>query len=116
MTRGKHKHLNRNIGLSVAVIAIILVAAATSIYFGSINTQKNQTPIASRALSVGDTFTYKLKGSTVIGSSDAVTPAEFLQYNNTQYYMVNVTAIEGTTVSLETTWQFKNGTQVRILR
>ena len=35
-----------------------------------------------------------------------------MQYNDTDYYRVNITAIEGSQVSLETTWQFKNGTQV----
>jgi hypothetical protein len=112
MPRRKHKHLTRNIGIAVAVIAIVLGASVAAFYFSGINAKKTQVPTANQPLAVGDTFTYKLSGSTVLGSSDAVTPKEFLQYNNTNYYQVNVTAIEGNQVSLETTWQFKNGTQI----
>jgi hypothetical protein len=35
-----------------------------------------------------------------------------MDYNNTEYYNVTITAIKGSQVTLETNWQFKNGTQV----
>jgi hypothetical protein len=112
MPRRKNKHLIRIIVAAVAVIAVILTAAVAAIYLSSTNTQKTPSPKANPALQVGDTFTYKLTGSTVIGDVDTVAPAEFLQYNETDYYKVNITSIQGSQVSLETTWQFKNGTQV----
>src|SRR5271157_5310635 len=112
MPRRKNKHLIRIIVAVVAVIAVVLTAAVAAIYFGSTNTQKTPSLKANPALQVGDTFTYKLTGSTVIGDVDIITPSEFLQYNETDYYKVNITSIQGSQVSLETTWQFKNGTQV----
>jgi len=110
MTRKRNKHLMRNIGITVAVIIVIAVASAAAICLD----KPSQTPqiAPSTPLAVGDTFTYKLAGSTVLGNSSVVTPQEFLEYNDTDYYQVTVTAVEGTQVTLETTWQFKNGTQV----
>jgi|GEM_PF-937175 len=110
MTRRKRKHLIRNIAIAVAVTAVILIAAVAAFYSGT-KSQKAQTSTNS-ALTVGDTFTYKLVGSSVLGSADAVTPEEFMQYNNTDYYQVTVTKINGSQVYLETTWQFNNGTQI----
>jgi hypothetical protein len=112
MTRRKHKHLVRDTGITIVIIAVILSALVAALYFTGSSAQKSKNPPENPSLNVGDTFTYKLSGSTILGSADAVTPKEFLQYNNTEYYQVNVTAIQGTQVSLETIWQFKNGTQV----
>ena len=111
MTRQKRKHLLRSVAIAVAVIVVITVGAAAISYSGG-TSQKPQTSTSESTLSVGDTFTYKLSGSTVLGSSDVIAPAEFMQYNDTDYYQVTVTAIEGSQVNLETTWQFKNGTQL----
>lgn len=111
MTRRKHKHLTRYIAIAVAVIVVVAVATVAASFWGG-SSQQPQTPASTRTLSVGDTFTYKLAGSTVLGSSDAVTPEEFMQYNDTDYYKVSVTAIAGSQVSLETAWRFKNGTEI----
>jgi len=101
----------RNVAVAVSVLVIVSVALA-AVYFSSVNSQKSQASAADQALSVGDTFTYKLTGSTVLGNSDVVTPIEFMQYNNTDYYQVTVTKISGTQVWLDTEWHFNNGTQV----
>ena len=77
MPRRKHKHLTRDIGVAVAVIAIVIGASVAALYFSSINAKKTQVPSANQSLAVGDTFTYKLAGSTVLGSADAVTPRSF---------------------------------------
>ncbi len=95
---------------------IVLIAVA-AFYYG-LNAKQTvastqDTSESNSHLSVGDTFTYKLKGSTVLGSTDVETPSEFMQYNNTNYYQVVVTGINGTQVSLDTLWQFKNGTQTK---
>ena len=44
-------------------------------------------------------------------SSDAVTPAGFSIYNNTKDYIITVTGISGTKVTLNTVWELLNGTQ-----
>ena len=110
MTPRKRHHLIRNIGITIAVIVIILIVAVTAFHFW-MDSQKAQTSV-NPALKVGDTFTYKLNGSSVLGSADAVTPEEFVQYNNTEYYQVTVTKINGSQVAIGTRWQFNNGTQI----
>ena len=39
-----------------------------------------------------------------------------MQHNDTNYYQMKVTAIQGNQVTLETVWQFKNGTQATNLQ
>lgn len=95
---------------------IMLIAIAVFYYeletkqtlTSTINPSESNSPLA-----VNDTFTYKLEGSTVLGSADVVTPKEFMQYNDTDYYQVSITGISGTQISLNTVWQFNNGTQSR---
>jgi hypothetical protein len=61
---------------------------------------------------VGDTFTYSVTGSC----SDPVSSTDypgFYQLNDTKYYEVTVTDVEGSTVTLETDWVFMNGTDVQ---
>ena len=64
-------------------------------------------------LNVGDTFTYKLTGDSVLFSSDATTPAYLSEYNNTEYFQVTVTGINGSIVTVNTIWQFTNGTAIQ---
>ena len=111
MTRGKRQHMIRNLEIAATAVVIIIVAIGSAFYFDK-NAAKPVTPTSLTPLAVGDIFTFKLSGTTVLGSSDVVTPAEFMDYNNTEYYNVTVTAINGEQVSLETDWQFKNSTIV----
>ncbi len=116
MPRRKNSHSKRYAGVAFAVILIMLIAVA--VFYYRLNTKQTLAstlnPSASNPpLTVGDTFTYELKGSTVLGSADVVTPNEFMQYNNTNYYQVTVTEINDTQVSLSTLWQFNNGTQTK---
>ena len=114
MPRRKNSHSKRYAGVALAVIIIMLIAV--TVFYYRLNTKQTivskLNPSASNpSLTVGDTFTYKLKGSTVLGSTNVVIPNEFMQYNDTNFYQVTVAAINGTQVSLDTLWQFNNGTQ-----
>ena len=62
---------------------------------------------------VGDTFTYKLTGNSILFGSAAATPAFLSEYNNTNYYEVIITGINGSVVSFDTIWQFTNGTAIK---
>ena len=112
MTPRKNRHLLRNVGIVVLIVATVLVVMFMAA--AGVIAPKPQPPVTltSSTLSVGDSFTYKLAGYTVLGTSDVATPSEFMQYNQTDYYQVNVTGIDGSQVSLETSWRFMNGTQI----
>ena len=101
----------RNIGIALAVTTVILIAFFYGFY--TLGSQASKSTLSqAEGLKVGDTFTYNLTGSTVLGSGDTVIPAEFYQYNETNYFRVTVTEVNGTQVDLSTTWAFYNGTQV----
>jgi hypothetical protein len=110
MIHRNNPHFNRNTAIVVAVIVIVLIAIVATVLSQTL-TQPSKS-INGDGLKVGDTFTYKLTGSTVLGSPDVVIPEEIRQYNDTDYYQVTVTSINGTQVLLSTTWQFNNGTQI----
>ncbi|MDD3792608.1 MAG: hypothetical protein PHY74_05710 [Candidatus Bathyarchaeota archaeon] len=104
MTYVKKSHTKRN--LAVILIAIIAVATVAVAY--SVLTAK-QIEVGVKA---GDTFTYKITGiSNPFGSNATETPG-FYHYNQTEYFKVNITDVTGTTVTLQTTWRFKNSTEI----
>ena len=62
---------------------------------------------------VGDSFTYNMTGVSQIGNgSTATTPDYLSEYNNTDYFQVNITGVSGTMVSFNTLWKFTNGTEI----
>jgi hypothetical protein len=113
MPRRKSSRFKRNVGIAVTVIVLMIVSVVATLST-QLSGQKVQTSgsVSSPTLNVGDRFTYKLTGVSVLGSPDAVTPAEFTQYNDTDYYQVTVARINGTQVSLDLLWRFNNGTLI----
>jgi len=95
----------------IAIFLLVLlvgIAVAAIVY----TTQTSSSPVVP-GVTVGDTFTYKLTGASVLGSADAVTPGYLSEYNGTDYYKVTITGINGSVVSFDTVWQFTNGTAVQ---
>src|ERR1017187_2368170 len=115
-------------GIVVFLVIIIIVAGVGAFWFlhqePTVKNTVTPTPTASPipnstptptngtnfvGVNVGDTFTYKLRGDSVLFSSDTTTPAYLSEYNNTDYYQVTITGISGTQVSLNTLWRLTNG-------
>ena len=92
------------------------------LYYGcnccnSLSTQISKSGASVKVgVNVGDTFTYKLTGDSILFSSDASTPAYLSEYNETNYYQVIITGVNGSVVSFDTIWQFTNGTAIQQLR
>ena len=101
------KTSSKKLYFAIILIVIIAVSAAAVIYV----TEFSKAPIKV-GVHVGDTFTYILSGVSNLTSPDAVTPAGFSMYNDTKDYIVTVTGISGTNVTLSTVWEFMNGTQI----
>ena len=101
------KATHKKLYLAIALIAILAVATAAIVYGTTLS-----KPTSIVGVHVGDTFTYKIIGSSILNSASAVTPPGFDIYNQTDHYTVTVTGIVGTAVSLNTVWQFLNGTQI----
>jgi len=95
--------------LAIALVVILALSVAAIVYA----TEFSNTAVkVSVGVHVGDTFTYKLTGISVLGSLDAKTPAYLSDYNNTEYYQIKIIAVNGSTVSFITLWKFNNGTEV----
>ena len=71
------------------------------------------TPVPSSVgLRVGDSFTYKLTGTSTLQAIDAAVTPGFDVYNKTDYYRVTITEIENTNLTLNIEWRFQNGTSI----
>ncbi len=102
------KRSRKNLYLAIILIVILAVSVAAVVYA----TQFSKPAAAKVGVHVGNIFTYKLTGESVLGSVDAVTPAYLSEYNDTDYYQITITAVIGTNVSFNTIWRFTNGTEI----
>jgi hypothetical protein len=96
-------------GYIVVLLLVILIGASAAIVY---TIQNGSATKAVPGVKVGDTFTYSLLGTSNSVDPNAVTPDYFYEYNDTEYYKVAITAINGSKVSLDTSWRFKNGTEI----
>jgi hypothetical protein len=103
----RRKKSKTKIYLAIALVAILVVASAAIVYY---TTALGDSKAVTVGVKVGDTFTYSIKGSAELNSLDAVIPADFNQYNQTDYYKVTVAGVNGDSVTLNSEWHFLNGT------
>jgi hypothetical protein len=102
MTYVKKSHTKRYIAI---ILSIILIGAVGAALYATMSAK----PIVA-GVHVGDTFTYSLKGYVTLTGLNAVPTEGFSIYNETDYYKVEITDVNGTIVSTKNTWQFLNGT------
>jgi hypothetical protein len=104
------KGTSKKVYLAIILLVIIIAATVAIVYATQFSPKK--TTATQVGVHVGDSFTYKLTGESVLGSLDAITPSSFYIFNETDYYKVTITGIDGTKVSLATVWALTNGTQM----
>jgi hypothetical protein len=105
----KRKTSHTKIYIGILLVVVLVVAATAAIIVAT------QPPAAKKAVvgvNVGDSFSYSIIGSSNLTALNAVDTPGFEQYNQTDYYKITVTAINGTSVTFDTVWQFKNGTGI----
>jgi len=103
----KKKRSHKKLIVAVVLVAMLVVAVGALAY----ESQKPSSSGQSAGVRVGDTFIYSISGS----SSDVVPSVDypgFYDLNNTQYFKVAVTAVQGAVVTLQTDWVFVNGTDI----
>jgi hypothetical protein len=100
----------RKIYISIAIIALIVVAVAFAVNYLN-QPPQTEPPLILSGLKEGDTFTYSIKGIASLTDPNATIPKSFLDLNQTQYYKVKITIISGSLVSYNATWHFVNGTE-----
>jgi hypothetical protein len=98
--------MSKKVILVIVLLSVLVVAAIAAVYFTQL-----APPRVDVGVKVGDTFTYSLQGTCILIGIDATEPAGFSDINATDYYKVIITDINGTSVTLDTIWRFKNGTE-----
>jgi hypothetical protein len=94
--------------LALILVVIISIASLAAAY-AVLSAPK---PVVV-GVQVGDTFTYKLTGTYELTGANATPAPGFSMYNDTDYYKITITAINVTQVSMDTSWKFLNGTEIK---
>lgn len=102
--------MSKKLYLAIFLLIVMIVATGVVIYYALASVAPKE---AVPGVHVGDTFTYSLKGNSALFSLDATEPEGFTQYNNTEYYKVIITEVNGSSVSMDTVWRFINGSEVK---
>jgi hypothetical protein len=107
------KGFNIKLYISIALVVLLVALGIGAIAFVYNNQHSSSSTNAAVGVHIGDTFDYKLTGSSILFSKTALTPDYLIQYNNTDYYRLTITGINGTVVSFTTDWKFLNGTDLQ---
>jgi len=109
----KKKQSHTKAYVAIILVAIIAIATVTVAYATYGHSTKAKIIVG---VHVGDTFYYNITGESILFTAGADPDAEyagFSQLNNTNYYEVTITAVNGVSVSLNTDWVFNNGTDIQ---
>ena len=99
------KKSSKKLYLTLVLLVILIVAVAAIVY------ASQPAPVTAKVgLQVGDTFTYSIKGFSNLTVGATETPG-FSQNNETDYYMVTITNVNGTSITMNTAWRLLNGTE-----
>jgi hypothetical protein len=93
--------------LIAAVVLIVVIVLALIVFLG---TQASQGVVPG--VKVGDEFVYDIKGFWNSTDPNATLSDYFVQLNMTDWYKITVTDVDGSNVSISTTWRFTNGTEL----
>jgi len=107
----KKKSKRPKVLIAISLVVILAVASAAFVYVSTQNSSASKPVVPG--VHVGDTFTYSLTGDSILFDTEAVTPASLYYYNETSYYEVIITAVDGYTVAFNTIWAFTNGTSIQ---
>jgi hypothetical protein len=104
----KKKGSNKKVYIAITLLVVLIVASAAVI----LATQTPAVKTVALGVNIGDTFTYHLLGTSNLTSLAAVDTPGFSVYNNTDNYKITITNVQGTLVSLDTLWSFKNASLI----
>ena len=104
MMRNKKKY---RLLIAISAVLVITVFLAVTIFLSS--------PLANEVLpgvKIGDEFTYDITSSWNSDDPNATVVNYYVQLNTTEWYKIAVTDVNGSKVSIETTWRFANETEI----
>lgn len=89
----------------VLLLSALLIFGASDAAFG-------QMMSSGVGVAKGQVFTFSYRCYFLSNDPNAVSPSEFSWINQTDYCMINVTAVSGSTVNYETTLHMQNGSSI----
>jgi len=98
--------------VSKIFITIVIFFVSVAVAIAAILATQTPTANAVPGVIAGNTFTYSIKGYSVLNDENASAPASFSELNMTDWYRVTITSVSGPEVQFNTTWHFTNGTEV----
>ena len=101
--------MSKKVYIAIFLLIVLIAASGAIVYYAAQTTPVKEVVVPG--IHVGDTFTYNIHGASTSISPAAVEPAGFSQYNDTDYYKVTITDVNGSTVSMDSLWRFTNGTE-----
>jgi hypothetical protein len=104
----KKKGSNNKVYIAIILLVVLIVASAAVILV----TQTPAVKAVALGVHAGETFTYHLLGTSNLTSLAAVETPGFSVYNNTDNFKITITNVQGTLVSLDTLWTFKNASSI----
>lgn len=93
--------------IAISAVLVITVLLAVTIFLGS--------PLANEVtpgVRVGDEFIYDITSSWDSDDPNATVVDYYVQLNTTEYYKIAITDVNGSKVSIKTTWRFANETEI----
>jgi hypothetical protein len=111
----KKKGLSTKSIVAIVLVAVLCISVAAVVYAAEVSNKSSSNKLVVPGIQVGDTFYYNITGESILFTAGSDPDAEypgFTDLNNTNYYEVTVTGINGSVVSLDTDWVFDNGTSV----
>jgi hypothetical protein len=103
----KRKGSDKKVYIAVILLAVLIAATAVIIY--AMQPGPVQVAVGVHA---GDTFSYSITGISVFTGLDAVETPGFQRYNQTDVFKITITDQNASSVSFDTIWRFKNGTEI----
>jgi hypothetical protein len=102
----------KKVYLAIIVLAVLVVASVAAFYALQTPPATEEPTVTVKAgVKAGDTFTYSITGMAETGNDNVAIPSSFKELNQTDYYKITITNVEGPSVTYNSTWRFLNGTQ-----
>ena len=87
------------------VFLLILLSITSIFHIGLVNA-------VSPGVSSGNEFIYEVKTFYKSDNQSAIIPQKVLEINKTDYFKIEITKVDGNSISFKSIWKFINGTEI----
>ncbi|MEM2099502.1 MAG: hypothetical protein QXU99_07185 [Candidatus Bathyarchaeia archaeon] len=103
--------MTRKINTTAIFIIVLCAVGLVALVLTRPSPEQNQEETVKAGVTVGDTFTYSIKGIANLIDANASVPEAFYQLNMTEWYKVTITNVTSSEIFFNATWRFSNATE-----